>query len=89
MERVVEGFNADLRTFVDKYSQLNPEFDASRETFEELFIDFQIKRSRAQERIFDLHFEAKALATKDEWDKVVKFEKKALNEMLRPRKQED
>ena len=88
MESVLKGFNADLRTFVDRYTQLNRNYDASREKLEKLFVDFQTRRRQAKERIFDLNFEAKALVTADEWYQVLKFEKKAIKEMLKPREQE-
>ncbi len=88
MEGVLEGFNADLRAFVDRYTQLNRNYDASREELEKLFVDFQTRRMQAKERIFDLNFEAKALVTADEWYQVLKFEKKAIKEMMKPREQE-
>jgi hypothetical protein len=42
-----------------------------------------------EERIFDLNFEAKALVTEDGWYQVLKFEEKAIKEMLKPREQEE
>ncbi len=88
MESVIEGFNADLKTFVDRYTKLNLNYDASREELEKLFVDFQSRRMQTKERIFDLNFEAKAIVTADEWYQVLKFEKKAIKEMLKPREQE-
>jgi len=52
-------------------------------------VEFSSQRKQAQEEIFDLHFKAVALMSKEEWDKVVKYEKKAIGAMIESREPQE
>jgi hypothetical protein len=89
MESVMLGFNKDISAFVDQYRVLDKDFSTSRQSFKGLIDEFSAQRKQAQNKIFDLHFNAVALMTKEEWDQVVKYEKKAIKAMIESREPQE
>ena len=90
MELVMQDYNKDIHTFVDRYRVLDKDYNTPRQSFKNLIMEFSSQRKQAQAEIFDLHFKAVALMSKEEWDKVVKYEKKAIGAMIEAREpQED
>lgn len=90
MEMVMQDFNMDIQTFVDQYRVLDKDYNTPRQSFKNLIVEFSTQRKQAQNKIFDLHFKAVALMTKEEWGQVVKYEKKAIGAMIESREpQED
>ena len=85
MELVMQDYNKDIHTFVDRYRVLDKDYNTPRQSFKSLIVEFSTQRKQAQEKIFDLHFKAVALMTKEEWDQVVKYEKKAIGAMIESR----
>jgi hypothetical protein len=85
MEAVMQDFNKDIHAFVDQYRVLDKDYNTPRQSFENLIVEFSSQRKQAQAEIFDLHFKAVALMTKEEWDQVVKYEKKAIGAMIEAR----
>ena len=90
MELVMQDYNKDIHAFVDRYRVLDKDYNTPRQSFKNLIMEFSSQRKQAQAEIFDLHFKAVALMSKEEWDKVVKYEKKAIGAMIEAREpQED
>ena len=89
MESVMQDYNKDIHTFVDQYRVLDKDYSTSRQSFKNLIVEFSPQRKQAQEEIFDLHFKAVALMSKEEWDKVVKYEKKAIGAMIESREPQE
>ena len=89
MESVMQDYNKDIHTFVDQYRVLDKDYSTSRQSFKNLIVEFSSQRKQAQEEIFDLHFKAVALMSKEEWDKVVKYEKKAIGAMIESREPQE
>lgn len=85
METVMQDFNMDIETFVDQYRVLDTDHGTSRQSYNSLIEDFSNQRKLAQEKLFDLHFAAVALMTKDEWDQVVEYEKNAVAALIQSR----
>jgi len=85
METVMQAFNMDIEAFVDQYRVLDTDHSTSRQSYNSLIEDFSNQRKQAQEKLFDLHFAAIALMTKDEWDQVVEYEKNAVEAMIQSR----
>lgn len=85
METVMQDFNTDIEAFVDQYRVLDTDHGTSRQSYNSLIEDFSNQRKQAQEKLFDLHFAAVALMTKDEWDQVVEYEKNAIEAMIQSR----
>ena len=85
MELVMQDYNKDIHTFVDRYRVLDKDYNTPRQSFKNLIMEFSSQRKQAQAEIFDLHFKAVALMSKEEWDKVVKYEKKAIGAMIEAR----
>ena len=85
MESVMQDYNKDIRLFVDRYRVFDKDYSTSRQSFKGLIEEFSTQRKQAQEKIFDLHFKAVALMTKEEWGQVVKYEKKAVGAMIESR----
>jgi hypothetical protein len=89
MESVMQDYNKDIHTFVDRYRVLDKDYSTSRQSFKGLIEEFSTHRKQAQEKIFDLHFKAVALMTKEEWGQVVKYEKKAIGAMIESREPQE
>lgn len=85
MEAVMQDFNNDIHVFVDQYRVLDKDYSTPRQSFKNLIVEFSTQRKQAQNKIFDLHFKAVALMTKEEWAQVVKYEKKAIGAMIESR----
>lgn len=85
IEMVMQDFNRDIEAFVDQYTVLDTDYSTSRQAYDRLIEDFSTQRKQAQEKLFDLHFAAVALMTKDEWDQVVEYEKSAVEAMIQSR----
>ena len=85
MEAVMQDFNKDIQAFVDQYRVLDKDYNTPRQSFKSLIVEFSTQRKQAQAEIFDLHYKAVALMTKEEWDQVVKYEKKAIGAMIESR----
>lgn len=89
MELVMQDFNKDIHAFVDQYRILDKDYNTPRQSFKNLIVEFSSQRKQAQEEIFDLHFKAVALMSKEEWDKVIKYEKKAIGAMIEAREPQE
>lgn len=89
MESVMQDYNKDIHTFVDRYRVIDKDYSTSRQSFKGLIEEFSTQRKQAQEKIFDLHFKAVALMTKEEWSQVVKYEKKAIGAMIESREPQE
>ena len=89
MELVMQDFNKDIHVFVDQYRVLDKDYNTPRQSFKNLIVEFSSQRKQAQAEIFDLHFKAVALMSKEEWDKVVKYEKKAIGAMIEAREPQE
>ena len=89
MELVMQDYNKDIHTFVDRYRVLDKDYNTPRQSFKNLIMEFSTQRKQAQAEIFDLHFKAVALMSKEEWDKVVKYEKKAIGAMIEAREPQE
>jgi len=89
MEFVMQDYNKDIHTFVDRYRVLDKDYNTPRQSFKNLIMEFSTQRKQAQAEIFDLHFKAVALMSKEEWDKVVKYEKKAIGAMIEAREPQE
>lgn len=89
MESVMLDFNKDIHTFVDQYRVLDKDYSTPRQSFNSLIEEFSTQRRQAQNKIFDLHFKAIALMTKEEWDQIVKYEKKAIGAMIESREPQE
>ena len=89
MELVMQDFNKDIHAFVDQYRILDKDYNTPRQSFKNLIVEFSSQRKQAQAEIFDLHFKAVALMSKEEWDKVVKYEKKAIGAMIEAREPQE
>ena len=75
---------------MDQYRVLDKDYNTPRQSFKNLIMEFSSQRKQAQAEIFNLHFKAVALMSKEEWDMVVKYEKKAIGAMIEAREpQED
>jgi len=89
MEAVERSLNDDLAVFVEKYRGLNGDYEAPRAVFDELFGDFDARIKKTRDRFFDLHFQLTALSTAEEWDRIVKYEVEAYEEITKPRVQKE
>jgi|GEM_PF-2523718 len=89
MGTVERNFNDDIAEFVETYRGLNGDYMAPRAAFDGLFGDFDARIKKARDRFFDLHFQLTALSTAEEWDRIVKYEVEAYEEITKPRVQKE
>jgi len=82
MESVMHEFSRSVDDYVDRYRQLDKNYQSSRESYENLNAAFSEQRKKAQARIIDLHFSTVALLSKDDWEGIVKYEQKALKSAI-------
>jgi len=89
MEAVERNFNNDIAGFVETYRGMNGDYEAPRAAFDDLFGEFDTRIQKARDRFFDLHFQLTALSTEEEWDRIVKYEVEAYEEITKPRVQKE
>jgi hypothetical protein len=89
IEAVERDFNHDLAVFIETYRGINGDYEAPRAAFDELFGDFDARIKKARDRFFDLHFQLTALSTEEEWNRIVKYEVEAYEEITKPRVQKE
>ena len=82
-------FNQHVTTFIASFKQLNAGYDTPRAAFDDLFKTYDAQRIATRDRFLEVHFKLTALATKDEWKKIGKVEKKIYEELLKPRAQQE
>jgi hypothetical protein len=76
VEAVQLRFSQETTEFVASYRKLNADYDSTRPAFEQLFSDYNAKRSKARSEVLERHFQLASLATPDEWDSIWKAETK-------------
>ncbi|MCG6887773.1 MAG: hypothetical protein LJE74_11230 [Proteobacteria bacterium] len=86
MDKLIESYNNDIRTFVNKFGALNANYDITRQEMDGLIAEFADQRRQAQARIIDLNLQARSLTTTKEWDQIVRYEKNAIEATIQPRK---
>lgn len=89
MEAVERDINNDIAGFVETYRGMNGDYEAPRAAFDDLFGEFDARIRKARDRFFDLHFQLTALSTEEEWDRIVKYEVEAYEEITKPRAQKE
>lgn len=89
MEAVERGIHLDVAVFIEKYRGMNGDYEAPRAAFDDLLGEFDARIKNARDRFFDLHFQMTALSTAEEWDRIVKYEVEAYEEIIKPRVQKD
>jgi hypothetical protein len=89
MEALERGVNDNAAVFVKKYRELNGNYDAPRAAYDSLFGEFDADVKQARDRFFDLHFRLSALSTAQEWNRIVKYEEEAYEEITKPRVQKE
>jgi hypothetical protein len=85
MEAVERNLNCDIAGFVETYRGMNGDYEVPRAAFDDLFGEFDARIQKARDRFFDLHFQLTALSTEEEWDRIVKYEVEAYEEITKPR----
>jgi uncharacterized coiled-coil DUF342 family protein len=86
MDKLIESYNNDIRTFVNKFGALNASYDVTRQEMDGLIAEFADQRRQAQARVIDLNLQARSLTTTKEWDQIVRYEKNAIEATIQPRK---
>jgi hypothetical protein len=76
VEALHRRFSQETAEFVASYRQLNADFDSTRQSFDQLFSDYNAKRIKAREDALELHFQLASLATADEWGAIGRAEAK-------------
>jgi hypothetical protein len=78
METLVTQAAADQRQTADRIAALNRNYDATEQDFLAAFGDLNEKRAARHRRLVEIHAEVRTLATDEEWRRVGKFKKLAL-----------
>jgi len=89
MAALARRFNGDVAGFVDRYRGLNGNYDAPRAAYDRLFGEFDAEVKKSRDRFLDLHFQLSALSTAAEWNRIVKYEVKAYEEITKARTQKE
>jgi uncharacterized protein YozE (UPF0346 family) len=74
-------FSKETTDFIESYRKLNADYDAPRPVFDQLFSDYNVKRTQARKEALDLHFQLASLAIPAEWDAIGKAESKLYKEV--------
>jgi hypothetical protein len=74
-------FSQETTDFIESYRKLNADYDAPRPAFDQLFSDYNTKRTQARKEALDLHFQLASLAVPAEWDAIGKAESKLYKEV--------
>lgn len=78
METLVTQTAADQRQTADRIAALNRNYDATEQEFLTAFGDLNEKRATRHRRLVEIHAAVRTLATDEEWRRVGKFKKLAL-----------
>jgi len=78
LETLVAQAAADQRQTADRIAALNRNYDATEQEFLAAFGDLNEKRAARHRRLVEIHAEVRTLATDEEWKRVGKFKKLAL-----------
>jgi uncharacterized protein YozE (UPF0346 family) len=74
-------FSKETEDFIESYRKLNADYDAPRPVFDQLFSDYNVKRTQARKEALDLHFQLASLAVPTEWEAIGKAETKLYKEV--------
>lgn len=78
LETLVAQAATDQRQTADRIAALNRSYDATEQEFLAAFGDLNEKRAARHRRLVEIHAEVRTLATDEEWRRVGKFKKLAL-----------
>jgi hypothetical protein len=78
LETLVAQAATDQRQTADRIAALNRNYDTTEQEFLAAFGDLNEKRAARHRRLVEIHAEVRTLATDEEWRRVSKFKKLAL-----------